>query len=448
MGFSTGTAMNAAARAALRHLLSRDVPAAVAVRLPNHCFIPVRIHSLFMDGADAWASVIKDGGDDPDVTNRAEISIRLSLVPAPHQALALSQEGGSSRANICLIGGEGVGLVTKPGLPVAVGEPAINPVPRQMLSRNLAEELAKHCSSPVDLSDCNKSDSSSIWEPPSNPYVIFPLAKYSGAPSKGRLGSVSPDQVRQRCREDGSKPPEFYSGLLNGAEERPCRFLVQNVMLEVEVQVAKGKQLAQKTLNPRLGIVGGISILGTSGLVKPFSHQAYEETIRSALAVAASNGCREVVLSTGGKSERFARQYLPARSPEAFVQVADFYAFSLKEARKSGFNGIIHSVFFGKLVKMAQGHAYTHAHKVAMDLQGLAYLARKKGYDENLCIELQTANTARYALELLLHRRAFDVIQSLAEQALQQSKEITGSNLKVRILLFDYAGTLLTDIAR
>jgi cobalt-precorrin-5B (C1)-methyltransferase len=446
IGFSTGTAMNAAARAALRHLLSHGVPAAIAVRLPSHCFIPVKIHRLLMDGADAWASVIKDGGDDPDVTNRAEILVRLSLVPTPEESLSFSQDCNGSRANVCLIGGKGVGFVTKPGLPVPVGEPAINPVPRQMLSQNLAEELATCCYS--DPSIGYRKDNLSAWEPPSKPFVFLSLAECSKAYPSGRLDSSWPDGVMQCAWDGGTKASGSFSDLTNTVDDRPCRVLLQSFMLEVEVQVANGKQLAEKTLNPRLGIVGGISILGTSGLVKPFSHEAYEETIRSALAVASSNGCREVILSTGGKSERFARQYLAARPPEAFVQVADFYAFSLSEARESGFNSIIHSIFFGKLVKMAQGHAYTHAHKVSMDLQGIADSARLKGYDEDFCSELQSANTARHALTMLLKRRALDVIRTLTEQALQHSKQITGDNLAVRILLFDYDGTLLMDIHR
>jgi cobalt-precorrin-5B (C1)-methyltransferase len=191
--------------------------------------------------------------------------------------------------------------------------------------------------------------------------------------------------------------------------------------------------------------VGGISILGTTGIVKPFSHEAYEETIQTALSVAASGGCREVVLSTGGKSERFAREVLSGRPAEAFVQVADFFAFSVAEARRMGFAGVVHSAFFGKVVKMAQGHAYTHAHKVPLDLNPVAGLAREMGYDEDLCRELASANTARHALELLFSGGAADVVTAVARGALKESRRLAGERLSVRLLLFDYDGALLTD---
>lgn len=404
-GFSTGTGMTAAAKAALRHLLSQHNAEVVAVRLPDDCLIPIKINTSYMDGGYTRASVIKDGGDDPDVTHRAEIGVKLRCLNFPAEGSVEFSEHfkdmmKNSLAAICLIGGEGVGVVTKPGLPVEVGEPAINPVPRQMLCQNIAAELLR-----LDLRNnagaCNHAKGSLSWQPPSKPYIIIPLA---------------------------GLPKEFGK-----------------VLIEVEVQVPKGKKLAERTLNPRLGIVGGISILGTTGLVKPFSHEAYEETIQSALSVAASNGCRQVVLSTGGKSERFAQGRLPDQLPEAFIQIADFYAFSLKEAQKMGFNGIVHSVFFGKLVKMALGHPYTHAHKTNLDLDIVGRTAREKGYDRVFCRELETANTARHALELLLEQSALDVVESLAERALQNSKQITENEMSVRIMLFDYDGSLLVD---
>ena len=406
-GFSTGTAMVAAARAALRLCLCGSVSDVVAVRLPSNCLIPIKINKSFIDGKSYWASVIKDGGDDPDVTHRAELRIELEVFQYP---AAAGSSQFSKQTNelvkgasgvICLVGGEGVGVVTKDGLPVTVGEPAINPVPRHMLCQNLAEELVNGNHSNLD---CFYRNEVRVWKPPINPYTIIPL-----------LGL-----------------PEGLEGLL----------------LQIEVQVPEGKRLAKRTLNPRLGILGGISILGTTGLVKPFSHEAYEETIESALSVAASNGCREVVLSTGGKSERFAQNYLPDMAPEAFVQIADFYAFSLKEARKMNFKGIVHSVFFGKLVKMAYGHAYTHAHKVSLDLDLIGRVAEEKGYDGSFCDTLRGANTARHALEMLLLQKASDVVFALAELALSNSVRITENEMTVRIILFNYDGTLIVDIRR
>jgi len=405
VGFSTGTAMTAAAIAALRHLLTWHPTAVVAVRLPDHCFIPIRIHRSYLAAEGVLASVIKDGGDDPDVTHKAEISVKLRIFRLPPSlpgAFQRNQNEETDRTTrFYLIGGEGVGRVTKPGLPVAIGEPAINPIPRQMLCQNLEEELLRSDWRKVSTVLASEIGSS-YWEEPAKPFIAFTLA---------------------------GLPKEF-----------------SRLVLELKVLVKDGEQLAAKTLNSRLGILGGISILGTTGLVKPFSNQAYEETIQSALSVASSNECQEVVLSTGGKSERFAQMICPHLPPEAFVQIADFYAFSLVEAQKLGIVRVVHSLFFGKLVKMAQGHHYTHAHKTSLDLNLVSRLAEEKGYDELFCRQLAEANTARHALELLRARNALDVIESTAAAALQSSLRITANQMKVRILLFDYDGTLLLDI--
>lgn len=404
-GFSTGTAVSAAARAALRHWLTGEKPRVVAVRLPSGCFLPVPIADSRLEAEGAWASVIKDGGDDPDVTHGAELRARIRCVLQDDDLLPKAgfvgpcEAKGMGHGGICLIAGEGVGVVTKAGLPVRVGEPAVNPVPRKMLSENLAEELARGDLSGISCKGAEKKDPDGLS---GKPHVLLPF--------------------------DGSNES------------------LAHVFLEVEVEAPRGAELAKHTLNPRLGIIGGISILGTTGIVRPFSHEAYEETIQAALAVARANRCRKVVLSTGGKSEHFARRLLSDLHAEAFVQIADFFAFAVREVRAMGFQELVHSVFFGKVVKMAQGHAYTHAHKVSLDLAPLAQMAADLGHDEAFCRELATANTARQALELLLARRATEVIDGVARHALEQSARIAGGDLSVRLLLFDYDGTLLADI--
>lgn len=419
-GFSTGTAVSAGARAALRVLLAGERPSVVAVRLPAGIYLPVPIAETRLAGEDAWGTVIKDGGDDPDVTHGAEIQVRLRLVrssapcgrPRGWQVAAgfgrdahkgpgydLSESVGDPvLAGVCVIAGDGVGVVTKPGLPVAMGEPAVNPVPREMLLINLQEELQRLTGSNA----ASDPESPQYLEPPIRPFVWL----------------------------------EAQGGRSAGA----------GISLEVEITVPRGVELARHTLNPRLGIVGGISILGTTGLVKPFSHEAYEETIQAALTVARSNGCDRVVLSTGGKSEKLARGLLTEWPAEAFVQVADFFAFSVRTASEMGFKGIVHSVFFGKALKMARGHAYTHAHKVALDLAPLAASARDAGYEDDLCRELANANTAQHALEILLANRAHDLVEAVARQAVAESVRIAGGAPDVRLLLFDQTGSLLADV--
>lgn len=417
-GFSTGTAATAAARSAVRFLLTGKSPQCIAVRLPAGYYLPIPVESIYRDGKDVVAVVVKDGGDDPDVTHKAEVRARVRFVSkagssspvlSPGETAVSFPAGAFQKfSGICLVAGEGVGRVTKPGLPVPVGEPAVNPVPREMLSQNLREELLTSCPGAGGLEPAEGADELFPKGAPSKPHVLLPFR--------------GPEEALHGCLEGG--------------------------VLRVEIEVPKGAELARHTLNPRLGILGGISILGTTGIVKPFSHTAYEETIQAALSVAASNRCTRVVLSTGGKSERFAQELLPDLPAEAFVQIADFFAFSVQEACRMGFQGLIHSAFFGKVVKMAQGHAYTHAHRVSLELAPVADLAASLGYDAGFCGSLAEANTARHALELLRERNAQDVIRGVAVQALDQSARLVEYRLPLRLLVFDYDGTLLVDVER
>jgi cobalt-precorrin-5B (C1)-methyltransferase len=247
---------------------------------------------------------------------------------------------------------------------------------------------------------------------------------------------------------EGWSPPGAPHVLLGSAAGAPIGCRRPGWVLEVEIEVPEGERLARHTLNPRLGVLGGISILGTTGLVRPLSHEAYEETIQAELSVARSNGCRAVVLSTGGKSEQLARQFLEAWPSEAFVQVADFFAFSVREARRTGCSAVVHSVFFGKAVKMAQGHEYTHAHRNRMDLGSLAALCRERSRPGALCREIEEANTARHALEILLREDALDLVRAVAEKAVEASRRIAEEAMSVRLLLFNHDGRLLADVSR
>ncbi|UCG11270.1 MAG: cobalt-precorrin-5B (C(1))-methyltransferase, partial [Deltaproteobacteria bacterium] len=303
-GFTTGTAAAAAAKSALHLLLTGSPLNPILVSLPEGRELRLPLHRSLLHGDTALCTIIKDAGDDPDVTNGAEVGARIRI---------LGPTAGETE--IVFRAGEGVGLVTKPGLPVQVGEPAINPVPRQMIRWAVEEVLA-------------------------------------GCGNKNRF------------------------------------------KVEVEICITGGEDLAKKTLNPRLGVLGGLSVLGTTGIVRPLSHQAYRETILAAFSVARAAG-RELVLSTGGKSERFARRLLTALPEESFVQIADFYGFSLEAAVQFGFEKVTHAVFIGKLVKMAMGFHYTHASSSNMDLAIVEQIAQQTGLSEELASRLGKANTAR-----------------------------------------------------
>ncbi len=352
-GFTTGTAAAAAAKCALQLLLTSSPLNPISVTLPEGRVLSISLHRSLLDQDVALCSVIKDGGDDPDVTHGAEVGARLRIIG--------NTEG---QTRIIFKAGEGVGWVTKPGLPVQVGEPAINPVPRRMIQRAVEQTL-------------------------------------------DTLGAGKDKEI------------------------------------EVEVFVTGGEVLAQKTLNPRLGIIGGLSILGTTGIVRPLSHSAYRETIQAALSVARAAGT-EVVLSTGGKSERFARRLLGSLAEENFVQIADFYGFSMEAAAELGFEKVTHSVFIGKMVKMAMGLDYTHASSGNMDLGILANIARETGSSEGLVARLAGANTARHALEIMEETKTTDrIIPELSARVIEVSKRHSQGKLDIQLFLFDYSGQVI-----
>jgi cobalt-precorrin-5B (C1)-methyltransferase len=297
--------------------------------------------------------VIKDAGDDPDVTHGAAIGARVWRRETP--------EAGE---DIILLGGEGVGRVTRPGLPVAAGEPAINPVPRRMIRRALRR----------------------VWE------------------------EIGPGGPRR---------------------------------LTVEIFVPRGEELARHTLNPRLGIVGGISILGTTGLVKPFSHQAYRATIAASLRVAKAAGLRHIGFSTGGKSEGYLKALRPGLPEAALVQMGDYVRFALKVAAHMGFAEITAAAFFGKALKIAQGFGHTHASRGLADLPKLGRWTLDLTEDAVLAGEVAQANTARQALEILLRAQAAAVVDRVGAGMLAALRDYAGPGPVINAIILNFDGSLL-----
>jgi cobalt-precorrin-5B (C1)-methyltransferase len=349
-GFSTGTAAAAAAQGALYELLRRPCPDRVEAPLPGGGSLSIPLNRHGRRGARGEAVVVKDAGDDPDVTHGAEIGARVCRLEAPGKP-----------EDITFLGGEGVGRVTKPGLPVAVGEPAINPVPRRMIRLALRQ----------------------VWD-------------------------------------------KFCPG-------EPLR-------LRVEIFVPRGEELARHTLNPRLGILGGISILGTTGLVKPFSHQAYRATIASSLRVARAAGLKHLGFSTGGKSEEHLKALLPKLPEEAFVQMGDYVRFALKVAGHLKFSEITAAAFFGKALKIAQGFGHTHASRGLADLKELGRWTLDLTGDAALAQAVAGANTARQALELLAAAGAGSVVARVGAKMLAALQDYAGPGPQLAAVILDFAG--------
>ena len=353
-GFTTGTAAAAAAKAALLTIVDNRGPKEINIKLLTGDVIKIQVHRCRLVGKrSALCSVIKDAGDDPDITNGAEIG-------------ATVQFKGSARmtsSRITIRGGMGVGRITKPGLELPPGSAAINPGPRKMII-------------------------------------------------------------------------EAIEGVLNGHDLRG--------VVDVEVFVPKGETLAKKTLNARLGIIGGISILGTTGVVRPLSHTAYIATVKSALSVAKATGQEHVLLATGRRSERYAEIIHSHLGQEAFIQIGDYFKESLQLAAAFDLKKITLTVFFGKAVKMAQGIGHTHASSAKLTLAHLSRWAYRLTNDTELASQVQMANTARHAFGLIYPGYP-EVIHHVGRRIVAVAKGFTRAKIPVQVNILDYDGQLIFD---
>ncbi|MFP3980427.1 MAG: cobalt-precorrin-5B (C(1))-methyltransferase CbiD [Desulfobacterales bacterium] len=215
---------------------------------------------------------------------------------------------------------------------------------------------------------------------------------------------------------------------------------------EIEIFVPRGEIIAGRTLNARLGIVGGISILGTTGVVKPMSHEAYIATIASAMSVANASGTDTVVCTTGRRSERHA-QALFADLPEpAFVQIGDYFEKSMQLAAKNGFSRIVLAAFFGKAVKMAAGAPHTHAAKSKMNLAELSRWVSDRCPDPDAANRVASANTAREAF-FEIKDACPEVFAEVGARMTAAAHAFAGGGPRIRAVIFDYTGEVAFDTA-
>jgi cobalt-precorrin-5B (C1)-methyltransferase len=343
-GYTTGACAAAAAKAATISLLRQEAVSEVKVALPAG-ETGFKINRCLFDRTQASCSVIKDAGDDPDITNGAEICAAVSWKNEP---------------GIEIRGGKGVGIITKPGLEVAVGMAAINPVPRWMIESSVKEVI----------------------------------------PSKNGRG------------------------------------------LEVIISVAEGEKLARRTLNPRLGIVHGISILGTTGIVIPYSVSAYKACLYQALDVTLACGCRQVVLTTGRRSEKFAQAKL-ALPEECFVQAGDFIGYSLEQCARRAFEKVIVWGMMGKLSKLVAGHMYTNVSDSRVDISLLAQIALGCGVPEETVKSLRAAVTANHFRRMLPPEYSKSFCEQLCLLAAKKCRDKAGGKIEVECIMSSYEGVIL-----
>jgi len=336
-GWTTGTCATAAAKAAAIGLATRAAPTGVEVGLPSGRRV------RFPVGAELpnRCVVVKDAGDDPDCTDGARVTAEVEW--------AAPGEGSTE-----LRAGVGVGTITKPGVGLAVGAPAINPVPRTMI-----------------------------------------LAA---------VGEVT---------------------------DRP---------LVVTFAVPGGEAMAEKTTNARLGIVGGISILGTTGIVRPFSTAAYRASVVQQIDVAAAQGERTVMLATGSRSERAAMRLHPGLDDVCCVEVGDFTGIALRRAAGAGVERVVFVGMAGKIAKLAAGVMMTHFHRSKVDGEVLAAAARATGAPAVIVDAATETETARHFFELCVAHGSFAPLQLLCEQAAAACRQHVDGALDIEVVMVDFDG--------
>ncbi len=344
-GYTTGSCVTATSLAAARLLLAGVVSDAVEIVLPKGREVLMRLEfcRAFADGAEA--GTLKDAGDDPDVTHGALVFARVRLRAEP---------------GVAFFAGPGVGTVTKPGLTLAVGEPAINPVPRQMITGHLQTLAAEH-------------------------------------------------------------------GYAGGFEVTAC--------------VENGEALALKTMNPRLGILGGLSILGTSGIVRPFSCAAYIASIHQGIDVARANGFSHLAACTGNASEDCMRRYYQL-DDTALVEMGDFVGAVLKHMRVAPAAKLSICGGFGKISKLAAGHMDLHSRHSSIDLPQLATWAAAIGASDELQTAIIGANTSQQALALA-SAEGIALGDAVCAHALAFAQSVVPAPVQVEVFAIDRQGGIV-----
>lgn len=359
-GWTTGTCASAAAKAATLWLVTGDPPERVDVALPSGRRVAFPVADV--DPARRHrCAVVKDAGDDPDVTDGAHVTAEVAWLaagpraaPGDSAAPAGPADSGPDEPQVELRSSEGVGTVTLPGLGLRVGAPAINPVPDRMIRQAVGE-----------------------------------------------------------------------------VTERPLR---------VTISVPGGEQMAAKTSNERLGIVGGISILGTTGIVRPFSTASYRASVVQQVDVAAAGGHTHLVLSTGSRSDRAAQRLLPELPAVCFVEVGDFTGIALRRAAGAGLAHVTWVGMAGKIAKLAAGVLMTHYRRSKVDGEMLAEVARVEGAPEEVVRAATETATARHFAEVCLEQGVHRPLVELCRRAARACEAHVDGALEVEVVMVDFDG--------
>ncbi len=342
-GYTTGSCAQGAAKAATLMLLGRRRVDEVELETPSGIKLFLPVIDTELGDHYARCGVVKDSGDDPDVTHGAKIYATVKF---------------SERPGVTLRGGEGVGIVTKPGLAVPMGEHAINPVPREMILREVS---------------CLLRDGQGV---------------------------------------------------------------------EVIITVPEGEALAKKTYNPHLGIKGGISIIGTTGIVEPKSINAYRTSLSLELDVLRAQGKEKVTLVLGYVGERYCKQIL--HLPEdSVIKIGDHVGYMLDQCSKKGFKEVLLVGHIGKLVKVAAGQFNTHFRFGDHRIKTIADHARRCGVDQELVEAILRETTAEATVDLLRKHRMMIVFGRIAKEVALRVKDCVGERFRFHCILLSLNGEVL-----
>lgn len=335
-GYTTGSCAAAAAKGAVTMLFSGEKVDRVAIDTPKGWQLNLDLKEQYLDDTRAECLIVKDAGDDPDVTDGVEVWAKARKI---------------SGSEIIITAGKGIGTVTRPGLLVPPGQPAINPVPRSMIIREIQQVLPLGCG------------------------------------------------------------------------------------VEVEISIPRGEEIAKKTFNPRLGITGGISVLGTTGIVEPMSEEALKDTIALELRSRSVLGEEQVVLVPGSYGERFAAQWLGI-SGDRIVKMSNYLGFALEKCAELGYKKALIAGHLGKLVKPAAGIFYTHSRVSDTRMEILTAHLAVLGMDTENLRRVMACNTTEEAIKLIDETDFQEVYQVIAEKCAERCESYVYGNLEIGVFLF------------
>jgi cobalt-precorrin-5B (C1)-methyltransferase len=342
-GYTTGTTASGAAKAAAWMLFSRLQLDEVDINTPSGVVVTLDVDDVKVSGVSAECSVTKDAGDDPDVTNKMKIFARAKFSEIP---------------GVRISAGKGIGRVTLPGLKVAVGAPAINPVPLKMISDAVSEVM----------------------------------------------------------------PPDEG--------------------VNIEIWIPDGEEIAKKTYNPKLGIIGGISILGTTGIVSPMSEEAWKEAINIELDVLKARGRKSAIFTFGNYGEDFAFKNFGVEKMEV-VKISNFLGFMLEKAAEKGFESVIVMGVLGKLIKVSAGIFHTHSKIADARMETLSSFAAISGASQEVVRRIFYSNTTEEAAVIIKENGLESVFEFAVDRAAKKCTGYTFSKVNVGAVLFDMDGKVL-----